>query len=214
MDTPSLLTRRIGIDIGTRCGVAIWTGDWPVPPGMAGKPTAALVEWDLTPGPGEGGGMRPLHFRRLLETLLASGPPVSEIGYEAVLFTRTAAASHIYGELRGILMLVCEERGVPYRGIPVATVKKHATGNHMAKKWEVADAMRARFGEWCPDLDRRRRGLSENETDALSVLACVLDGIAPAVRRAPAVKRPAGAGTGARRDRRSRGAASKAPASA
>lgn len=191
------LVRRLGVDLGTRCGIAIWTEPGGTGAGRAGtgrppsvEPAAALVEWDLAPGPGEGGGMRPLRFRRLLERLLDTGPPVVEVGYEAVMFSRTAAASHVYGELRGILMLVCEDRGIPYRGIPVATAKKHATGNHMAKKWEVADAMRVRFKGVCPDLDRRRRGLSENETDALSVLACVVDGVAPAVRHAPAVKRP------------------------
>ena len=128
--------------------------------------------------------MRPLRFRRALAGLLSGGPQVVEIGYEAVMFSRTAAASHVFGELRGILMLVCEEMGVPYRAVPVATAKKHATGNGNSKKWQVADAMLARFRDVCPDIRSRRSGLSENETDALSVLACVLDEISPAVRRA------------------------------
>lgn len=191
-----MTVRRIGIDLGTRCGVAIWTGPHG---GLAGVAPAAgtvrLVEWDLAPMAGEGGGMRPLRFRRHLETLFSEdgGCPVVEVGYEAVMFSRTAAASHVFGELRGILMLACEERGLPYRAVPVATAKKHATGNHIAKKHEVAEAMRARFKGTCPDLDRRRRGLSENETDALSVLACVLDGINPTVRRAPGPRRRASA---------------------
>jgi Holliday junction resolvasome RuvABC endonuclease subunit len=39
----------------------------------------------------------------------------------------------------------CEERKIPYEGIPVATIKKHATGKGNAKKDAMMEAARARW---------------------------------------------------------------------
>ncbi len=54
----------------------------------------------------------------------------------------------------------CEERSIPYEGVPVGTIKKSWTGNGAAKK----DAMIA---------EARKRGyevIDDNEADALAIL--------------------------------------------
>ena len=68
-------------------------------------------------------------------------------------------AAHAYGGFMGHLTAWCEHHQIPYQGVPVGTIKKHATGKGNASK---------------PD-DRRRpaRGYApadDNEADALALL--------------------------------------------
>ena len=58
-----------------------------------------------------------------------------------------------------------ELRGVPYQGVPVGTVKRHATGHGNADKQAMMAAARARG--FLPADD--------NEADALAILHWALD---------------------------------------
>ena len=58
----------------------------------------------------------------------------------------------------------CEDREIPYEGVPVGTIKKHATGKGNAGKDEVKKAMVAK-GHVPKD---------DNEADALAQLYYVL----------------------------------------
>ena len=62
------------------------------------------------------------------------------VGFEEVPSHRGVHAAHRYGGIVAILMKVCDELGVPYTGIPIATWKRVATGKGNASKKVVAAA--------------------------------------------------------------------------
>ncbi|MEO0035188.1 MAG: hypothetical protein RLZZ501_1211, partial [Pseudomonadota bacterium] len=74
-------------------------------------------------------------------------------------------AAHVYGGLMGVLTAWAEVRGVPYQGVTVQHIKKHATGKGNADKAAVIEAMRARG--YTPADD--------NEADALALLHWAID---------------------------------------
>ena len=115
--------------------------------------------WSFRPSRYEGGGMRYVRFRHQL------AEAHELIGFEAVYFEevrRHAAtdAAHVYGGLLATLTAWCEEAHVPYQGIPVGSIKRHATGKGNAPKPAMIAAARARG--WTPAND--------NEADALWIL--------------------------------------------
>ena len=58
-----------------------------------------------------------------------------------------------------------ELRGIPYEGVPVGTIKRHATGKGNAPKQAMIDAVRAKG--FSPEDD--------NEADAIAILLWALD---------------------------------------
>lgn len=198
------LERRVGVDLGTKCGVAVWTG--PIPahgqwlqmpaehdlldsrPRGPGAPANAplpdqcqLVPLKLAASKGEGGGMRALRFERHLRELLRPDHPdgpVRELGYELVQHHSATWAAQVYGQLQGVIMRVCEEFAIPYRGVPVGTIKRTAAGLGNAAKEQVAAGVIRRFKPYSARLrDPIRKPPTLDETDALGVLACILDGV-------------------------------------
>jgi len=140
----------IGIDPGTACG-------WAVLREEDGERVASGV-WDLRPRRHEGGGMRYLRVRRYLRELLEAYPPV-EVAYEEVRAHLGVDAAHVYGGIVAAVTGLCEEVEVPYEGVPVATIKRTATGKGNAAKPAVKAAAVTRWGEVADD----------NEADALWV---------------------------------------------
>ena len=69
-------------------------------------------------------------------------------------------AAHAYGGFLGQLSAWCEQRQIPYQGVPVGTIKKHATGKGNANK----DAMLAAVRGW------GYTPVDDNEADALALL--------------------------------------------
>ncbi|GMU44616.1 MAG: hypothetical protein AMXMBFR25_26020 [Lysobacterales bacterium] len=61
---------------------------------------------------------------------------------------------------------LCEQHQVPYQGVPVGTIKKHATGKGNASKDDVLSAMRT-LGHAPTD---------DNEADALALLHWAIAG--------------------------------------
>ena len=78
----------------------------------------------------------------------------------------TPDASHVYGGFLSTLQVYCEERNIPYRGIPAGTIKKHATGKGNASKQMMIDAAREKLGY---------TGDDDNEVDALWLLSAVIN---------------------------------------
>lgn len=115
------------------------------------------------PGRFEGGGMRYLRFTRWLDEMAAE--PLAGIWFEEVRRHAATDAAHIYGGLMATLTAWCELRGVPYEGVPVGTIKKHATGKGNANKGAMMAAARARG--FIPADD--------NEADALALLHWVIE---------------------------------------
>lgn len=69
-------------------------------------------------------------------------------------------AAHAYGGFLATLTAWCEHHQIPYQGVPVGTIKKHATGKGNAGKDLVIAAMTA-LGHAPAD---------DNEADALALL--------------------------------------------
>lgn len=109
----------------------------------------------------EGGGMRYLRFRRWLD---AFAPRPEALYFEAVRRHKGTDAAHVYGGLLATVTSWCEDHGIPYQGVPVGTIKKHATGKGNASKERMIAAA-------------NRKGLNsqdDNECDAWWLLDHVL----------------------------------------
>ncbi|WP_410526019.1 hypothetical protein [Rickettsia endosymbiont of Polydrusus tereticollis] len=61
-------------------------------------------------------------------------------------------------------MAFCEIHQIPYRGVPVGTIKKHITGKGNATKYAVIDAVKS----------KGFNPVDDNEADSLALLHCVL----------------------------------------
>lgn len=144
----------LALDLGTKCGHAM------------GLPDGAVVSgvWDLSSRRFEGGGMRFLRFRQKLEEIHAA-TPLTAVVFEEVRRHMGVDAAHVYGGLLGHLSAWCEERDIPYQGIPVGTIKRHATGKGNASKEMMIEAAR-RLGF---------NPVDDNEADALHILRHWLD---------------------------------------
>ncbi len=114
--------------------------------------------------------MRYLRFGRWLDDMLAlsgseSDAPTDSAVIGAVYFEEVRRhlgvdAAHVYGGLLATLTAWCERHQIPYQGVPVGTIKRHATGKGNAGKAEVIAAMKA-LGHPVTD---------DNEADALALL--------------------------------------------
>ena len=143
------------LDLGSKMGWALHQAD--------GTITSGTVEFK--PGRFEGGGMRFLRFNHWLDEVRRFTDSIDAIWFEEVRRHCGVDASHCYGGFLGTLTAWAEQQEIPYRGVPVGTIKKHATGKGNASKAEVIEAM-------------RRKGhnpADDNAADALAILHWVLD---------------------------------------
>jgi len=146
----------LALDLGTKLG-------WAVSFGADEPPLHGTTEFRT--GRYEGGGMRWLRFRKWLQGLHDEHGPITALYFEEVRAHKGTDAAHIYGGFLAQLTAWCEQREVPYQGIPVGTIKKHATGKGNSNKEAMLAAMRAKGFE--PETD--------NDADALALLLCVMD---------------------------------------
>jgi len=116
----------------------------------------------------EGGGMPFLRFATWLGELHVKAGPLAKVVFEEVRAHKGTAAAHTYGAFLGQLTAWCEIHHVPYQGVPVGTIKKHATGKGNAGKAEMIAAMRTKG--FTP--------VDDNEADALAILHWALKGVA------------------------------------
>jgi Holliday junction resolvasome RuvABC endonuclease subunit len=120
--------------------------------------------WNFKGSRYEGGGMRFLRFQSKLDEVHQLSR-LHRIVYEEVRRHIGTDAAHIYGGLMGILTSWCELNNIPYEGVPVGTIKKHATGRGNSNKEAMIAAMRAKG--FAPTDD--------NDADALALLLCVIE---------------------------------------
>ncbi len=144
----------LALDLGTVTGWALLRDG-----------VVASGTWMFRPGRYEGGGMRYLRFRRMVAEAIELGN-VTSVYFEEVRRHMGTDAAHVYGGLLGTLTAHCEELGLPYAGVPVGTIKRHATGAGNAGKPAMLEAARVRG--WDPADD--------NEADALWLLDYVTQG--------------------------------------
>lgn len=140
----------LALDLGTTTGWALRARD--------GLITSGTVSFK--PGRYDGGGMRYLRFTNWLSEIDRLSGPIEAIWFEEVRRHAGTDASHVYGGLMATLTAWGELRGVPYQGVPVGTIKRHATGKGNANKQAMIDAARARGFSPADD----------NEADAIAIL--------------------------------------------
>jgi Holliday junction resolvasome RuvABC endonuclease subunit len=149
------MTTILALDLGTATGWAMQLADGTIVSGtMQFKPSRY-----------EGGGMRYLRFRSWLDHLLSSSQGIGWMCFEEVRRHAGTDAAHIYGGFLAHLSAWCELNRIPYQGVPVGTIKRHATGKGNAGKDLVIAAMRAK--SFNPEDD--------NEADALAILSWMID---------------------------------------
>lgn len=145
----------LALDLGTTTGWAMHTPGGRVISGAE----------SFKPSRFEGGGMRYLRFRRWLTDLKATTEGIEAVHFEEVRRHAGVDAAHAYGGFLATLTAWCEHHQIPYQGVPVGTIKKHATGKGNADKAAMLAAARL-MGHQPAD---------DNEADALCLLAMALD---------------------------------------
>jgi hypothetical protein len=145
----------LALDLGTTTGWALRSLDELITSGTA----------SFRPGRYDGGGMRYLRFINWLTEIDRLSGPIEAIWFEEVRRHAGTDAAHVYGGLMASLTSWGELRGVPYQGVPVGTIKRHATGKGNAPKQAMIDAA-------------RKRGFSptdDNEADAIAILLWAIE---------------------------------------
>ncbi len=145
-----MTTTILALDLGTTTDWALRSSDGTITSGSAG----------FRPQRFEGGGMRFLRFKRWLAELKDMTGGIHALYFEEVRRHVSTDAAHAYGGFLATLTAWCEHHQIPYQGVPVGTIKKHATGKGNASKDDVLSAMRA-LGHAPTD---------DNEADALALL--------------------------------------------
>ncbi|SHF40354.1 hypothetical protein SAMN05444279_13711 [Ruegeria intermedia] len=145
----------LALDLGTTTGWALHGHD--------GLITSGTVSF--RPSRFDGGGMRYLRFTNWLTEIDRMSGPISTIWFEEVRRHAGTDAAHVYGGLMATLTAWAELRGVPYEGVPVGTIKRHATGKGNAAKQAMIDAVRARGFDPADD----------NEADAIALLLWAIE---------------------------------------
>ena len=145
-----MTTTILALDLGTTTGWAIRSSDGTINSGST----------SFRPQRFEGGGMRFLRFKRWLSELKDMTGGIHALYFEEVRRHVSTDAAHAYGGFLATLTAWCEHHQIPYQGVPVGTIKKHATGKGNASKDDVLVAMRA-LGHAPAD---------DNEADALALL--------------------------------------------
>ena len=145
----------LALDLGTNTGWALR--------GRDGTITSGTIEFRNDRW--QGGGMRFLRFKHWLTETGTTVGTIGAVFYEEVRAHAGVDAAHVFGGMLAILTAWCEHHSIPYEGVPVGTIKRHATGKGNAGKEAVIAAMKAK-GHTPAD---------DNEADALAILHWVLD---------------------------------------
>jgi Holliday junction resolvasome RuvABC endonuclease subunit len=140
----------LALDLGSMTGWALRTSGGQIVSGTQ----------DFRPRRFEGGGMRYLRFTDWLTETARLARGIDRIAYEEVRRHIGTDASHVYGGFLGTLGTWCEQREIPYEGVPVGTIKRFITGRGNADKQAVIEAVRCRGFQ--PKDD--------NEADAIAIL--------------------------------------------
>jgi Holliday junction resolvasome RuvABC endonuclease subunit len=142
----------LSLDLGTTTGFAILN---------KGDITHGFISFK--PQRFEGGGMRYLRFSKWLNEISTLIGKIDAVYFEEVRRHLGVDAAHAYGGFLANLTAFCEEKNIPYSGVPVGTIKKHITGKGSAKKTEMIEAVN-KLGFPIKD---------DNEADAVALLLFV-----------------------------------------
>ena len=157
----------LSLDLGTTTGWALRSRDGSIVSGSQ----------SFKPQRFEGGGMRYLRFVRWLSEVAVPDETeegqvkrvndtlLDQIVFEEVRSHAGVDAAHAYGGFMSHLTSFAERHAIPYEGVPVGTIKKHATGKGNANKLMMITAMQA-LGH---------NPVDDNEADALALLRWAIE---------------------------------------
>ena len=148
--------RILALDLGRSCGWALLED---------GHILSGTKEF--RPGRHTGAGMEFVQFRSWLSDFHADSLQdhrLDRIYYEEVHRHLGTHAAHVYGAFWGTLTAWCQTHEVPFEGVPVATIKRHATGKGNANKEAMVRA--AVVHGW----SSKAASLTDDEADALALL--------------------------------------------
>lgn len=145
----------LALDLGTTAGWALR--------GLDGLITSGTASFK--PGRYDGGGMRYLRFTNWLTEVDRLSGSIASIWFEEVRRHAGTDAAHVYGGLMATLTAWAELRGIPYQGVPVGTIKRHATGKGNAPKQAMIAAAHQRGFNPADD----------NEADAIAILLWAIE---------------------------------------
>lgn len=148
-------TTILALDLGTTTGWALVSRDGSITSGSQ----------SFKPQRFEGGGMRFLRFKRWLTDIKQCNNGIDQVVFEEVRRHVGVDAAHAYGGFMGQLTAWCEHHQIPYQGVPVGTIKKHATGKGNASKDEMVASVRA----------HGHNPADDNEADAIALLYLARD---------------------------------------
>lgn len=146
----------LALDLGTTTGWALRSVDAQITSGSQ----------SFKPRRFEGGGMRYLRFKAWLDEIKSMSGSIDAIYFEEVRRHAGVDAAHAYGGFLATLTAWCEHNKIAYQGVPVGTIKKHATGKGNANKEQMIDAIRKKGHDVSDD----------NEADALALLYLMFGG--------------------------------------
>ena len=140
----------LALDLGTKTGWAV------------GDPTGITAgTWDLKPRRYDSPAMRYVKFTARLNEI-AGAYPITRIVFEEVRRHLGTTAAHVWGAFQAQMAIWADARKIPYEGLGVGEIKKHATGKGNANKGAMIEACRSRLGVEPED---------DNEADARWMLA-------------------------------------------
>ena len=140
----------LALDLGTTTGWALMHADGQITSGSQ----------SFKPQRFEGGGMRFLKFKRWFTDVKQCTSGIDLVMFEEVRRHAGVDAAHAYGGFMGQLTAWCEHHQIPYEGVPVGTIKKHATGKGNAGKEDMIASARA----------RGHNPADDNEADAIALV--------------------------------------------
>lgn len=136
----------LALDLGTDTGWKI--GDREV--SVSGTQNFGNTRFD-------GGGVRFVKFIKFLDQIASEKMRPDLVVFEEVRRHLGVDAAHTYGGFWSHLMAWCEKQKIPYTAVPVATIKKFATGKGNASKTDMIVAAQ----------DRGWQPADDNEADAM-----------------------------------------------
>ena len=145
----------LALDLGTTTGWAVRLA------------TGQILSGSISfrPSRFDGGGMRFVRFAGWLDTIASDAAGLDAIYFEEVRRHLGVDAAHLYGGFLATLTAWCEHRAIAYQGVPVGTIKRHATAKGNAGKDAVIAAVTARG--FHPKDD--------NEADAIALLLWAIE---------------------------------------
>lgn len=147
--------RVLGLDLGTKCGVAFcdFTPGQPIQGAMI-----TMGQWDLSLGPYDSGPLRHIRLKQFLAIVKPDLVMYEEVKYDPPqdvmksrghgmggVVARVATAAEFLGGLKTTLAVWAEERQIPAHGIAIAAIKKYATDKGNASKEMMIAAANEKF---------------------------------------------------------------------